>query len=175
MRRKVLTTALGFCLVAAACAPPAQAPPVSAQDIQEINKVMEALVAAVNQGDLAGFMALFTDDAALLPPNDAAQHGREAIRKWGEAQVQMFTLNVTFKPEVTAGRGDVAYQIGSYTINATPKAEGRAPLTDQGKEVLVFRKGQDGKWRVALDIWNSNTPLEDMLKAAQPAPTKPTS
>lgn len=169
---------LGLSLVAISCAQRIEAPALTAQDIQEITATVKASIAAVNAGNLDGWLATYTDDAVLMPPNEPAARGREAIRKWGETQLQMFTWNLTYTAEATGGLGDLAYQVGSLAFTITPKAEGQGvPLSDKGKTVVIFKKGPDGKWRAAVDTWNSDTPIPELTKAMQPpiAPTKPTS
>ena len=34
-----------------------------------------------------------------------------------------------------------------------------AVTTDKGKGINIFRRGTDGKWRVAIDGWSSDIPI----------------
>ncbi len=46
---------------------------------------------------------------------------------------------------------------GRYTITLTPKAEAQ-PTDDIGKYITVYERQGDGSWRMARDIWNSDSP-----------------
>jgi uncharacterized protein (TIGR02246 family) len=107
--------------------------------------------------DLEGTVAYYTDDASLLPPNAPIATGKQAIRAvWAV----MLTPDVTVSWEVTksdaARSGELAYVTGVYQITAkNPKGK---PLEDRGKLVEVWKKQDDGKWKVATDIFNSDVP-----------------
>ena len=51
--------------------------------------------------------------------------------------------------------GDTAFERYSYKSTDTDRKTGQV-TTDTGKGINVFRKGQDGKWRVAIDGWSSD-------------------
>ncbi len=53
--------------------------------------------------------------------------------------------------------GDVAYEVGAYTLKIEP--EGGQAATDKGKYVVVWKRQADGRWKLQVDIWNTNTPL----------------
>ncbi len=46
--------------------------------------------------------------------------------------------------------GDIAYELGQYTLN------GENDPLDNGKYVVVWKKDSDGEWKWHWDIWNSN-------------------
>ncbi len=50
-------------------------------------------------------------------------------------------------------RGDLAVEIGQYTLTIQP--EGGEVMTDVGKYVVVW-KDDGGTWKLHTDIWNSN-------------------
>ena len=57
------------------------------------DSVREKEEAAVNAGDLEGFVALFTDDAVIMPPNLAPITGKDNIR---EFNLQFFQGSLKF-------------------------------------------------------------------------------
>jgi uncharacterized protein (TIGR02246 family) len=108
--------------------------------------------------DLEGTVSYYTDDATLLPPNAPVVTGKPAIHAlW--ASMLAPGSSISWQPtKVEVGRsGDLAYLTGAYT--ATSKDPQGHTLTERGKEVEVWRKQADGKWKVAADIWNSDSPL----------------
>jgi ketosteroid isomerase-like protein len=54
--------------------------------------------------------------------------------------------------------GDWAFDCYTYKSKDVEKKTS-AVSTDQGKGVNIFRRGADGKWRVAIDGWSSDTPV----------------
>src|SRR5580700_3894369 len=52
-------------------------------------------------------------------------------------------------------RGDWAFERYTYKSTDTDKKTG-AVTTDIGKGINIFRRGNDGHWRVAIDGWSSD-------------------
>jgi len=64
---------------------------------------------------------------------------------------------MSFDLDEVDGRGDLAFVRSSYRMTMEiPGAPG--PVTDEGKFVEIRRKQADGRWLVAVDIFNSNLP-----------------
>ncbi len=128
---------------------------LSQADVNKINDVTQRQVKAALAKDWATFAAVYVDDAVLNPPNEPAVKGRAAIRSWAEKFPPLTAFTATsVKVE---GRDDLAYVLGTYTMTiAPPGAPG--PVKDSGKYVEIRRKQPDGKWLVAVDIFNSDLP-----------------
>jgi uncharacterized protein (TIGR02246 family) len=126
-------------------------------DIEAIQRVREAHVAALNAGDADRWVSLFTDDGVQMPPNAPANVGREPIRAWSRAFLAAF--RATFALAVAEVRviGDWAFERGSYRITLTPQAGGDS-IQDVGKYVTVYQRQPGGPWRIARDIWNTDLP-----------------
>ena len=117
-----------------------------------------AFEAAANNGSLDGIVAVYAEDASLLPPNEPGVKGREAIRQsWGRV-LDAYTLHFELETDEVEGREDLAYVRGHYKLTASPRAKGGAVLPDQGKFVEVLKRQADGRWRYAVDIYNSDLP-----------------
>jgi uncharacterized protein (TIGR02246 family) len=115
----------------------------------EVAEVTAKWQAAYNAGDGAAVAALYTKDAALLPPNSAPVQGGEAITAfWSTAVGQGATTKLTSK-EVYA-MGDMAVEVGTYSgTNADGSHQ------DHGHFTVVYKK-VDGKWMMYRDMWNSD-------------------
>ena len=125
-------------------------------DVGRINEVGQIAMKAAVAGDHATWAALFLDDAVLNPPNQPAVNGRAAIRAWLEKLPPITEFNLN--PVKVEGRADLAYVLGTYTMTlAPPGAPG--PVKDTGKYVEVRRRQADGRWLVAVDIFNSDVPI----------------
>jgi uncharacterized protein (TIGR02246 family) len=140
MRRAALSTA--FCLLAGAA---------FAQDRATIDKLNDAFVGALGQGDLASVAKMYTDDAYLLPPGADLVRGRKDIQAfWTAAMDQISDLKLTALDVRPLG-SDAAREVGTFTA----KTKGQSPQEIAGKYVVVWQK-VDGDWKLAADIWNMN-------------------
>lgn len=114
---------------------------------------------AFNRGDAAGVAALYTDDATVLPPNSEMIQGRQAIQSYWSDGIQMGLKDASFTTVNVGGGGDMAYEIGKYTIKI--QAASQEAMTDSGKYVVVWKRQADGTWKLQADIWNSSMPMPE--------------
>ena len=134
---------------------------VSQAEVSKINEVTQTFVKAALTKDWATVAALYVDDAVLNPPNAPAVKGRAAIRAW----MEKFPPLTNFKASnvKVEGHDDLAYVLGTYTMTiAPPGAPG--PVNDSGKYVEIRRKQPDGRWLIAVDIFNSDLPASPPAK-----------
>ena len=111
---------------------------------------------AANAGDAAGWAALYTEDAVMMPPNSPAVEGRAAIESW----LAMLPVKIT-DAEGTAlevvSAGSVAYVRGTYSMSLQIPGLPE-PVPQQGKLLQIYARQPDGSWLLARDIWNANAP-----------------
>ncbi|RPI75360.1 MAG: SgcJ/EcaC family oxidoreductase [Ignavibacteriales bacterium] len=128
--------------------------------IQQMNdKMIEDMM---NENDEA-MLALYTDDAISLPSYQPMLKGKAAImeshKKDKESGFKMNDMTLTTM-EVWSS-GDLAYEIGTYTIDFS--MPGMEDMKDNGKYLTVWQKQSDGSWKVKADTWNTdNNPWMDM-------------
>lgn len=120
----------------------------------EKSMVSDAM-AALAAKDFESYANLFTEDAALLPPNAPTLNGRAAMVTWlrGFPPYNDFKLGLT----TIQGSGDAAYVQGTCSMTLTPPGA-PAPVADHGKWLVGARKQPDGSWRGAVVIFNSDLP-----------------
>ncbi len=144
--------------------PPAQ-PDTRAADEAAVRKTDADWAAAAQSKQVDAWVAFYSDDAVILPPNDAAATSKDSIRKTVGGLLGLPGLSVKWqatKVEV-ARSGDIAYASGTYELGFKgPKGK---PVADHGKYVEVWKKQPDGGWKCVVDTWNSDLP-------AMPAPAK---
>jgi len=105
--------------------------------------------------DVDKIVSFYADDATLFPPNAGMSGGLESIHAAWVAIVTTpgFALsNTTMKIEA-AQSGDLAYETGRYLL--TTKVKG-ALQDEKGKYVVVWKKQNDGSWKVVADIFNAD-------------------
>lgn len=127
-------------------------------DIAAIRASTELFGAAMVSGDVEGLLALYTEDAVVMPPNMPKFEGKDALRTLFENMPT--PSSATFTIHEIDGRGDLAYVIGSvattYDMEGMPE-----PLQDLGKYIEIRVKQEDGSWPIARDIFNSDIPLPE--------------
>jgi len=131
------------------------AAPVSPADQQALRASTDSFVQRTLRKDFAGTAALFATDGRMLPANEPAAVGREAILAWLNRYPPINAFSATV--DEVGGAGDVAYVRGHYAITVTPPGAPRA-VSDTGKWVTVNRRQPDGTWSVLADIFNSDKP-----------------
>jgi len=107
---------------------------------------------AIRTGDTAAAAALYAEDGVILPPNHARVQGREGIAAYFKEMTDAgFSLKLA--PMDAWMDGGLGVRSGSYIVLDKEQKE-----IDHGKWMEVWRKGDDGKWLMVRDIWNSRDP-----------------
>jgi uncharacterized protein (TIGR02246 family) len=130
----------------------------SSGDVKAIDDLQKQVDDAIATGDTERYVGLITDDAVLMPPSGPPVVGRQAIRSWSEAIAKRFRITkyLPVNDELVIA-GDWAFRRATFSWTVTPTAGGDS-IQDSGKFIILYKRQSDGSWRVARDIWNSNTP-----------------
>src|SRR5262249_29374682 len=115
-------------------------------------------VKAYNSKSAAGAALVYADDAAAFPPDMLRVDGRENIQKLWQGAIDLGISDMTLTAVEVEEAGNLAYATGTFTVKA-PGKDGGKPVDTAGKYVSVWKKGQDGNWKIFRDIWN-NDPAE---------------
>ncbi|MCR4341464.1 MAG: DUF4440 domain-containing protein [Gemmatimonadaceae bacterium] len=112
-----------------------------------------AWLAAAHGGDVDSTLSFWTDDARVISPGEPPIVGREAIRKMLTDGFATPNFSVSWQTTdvVVAPGGSMAYSYGTNEFTVPGAAGGIDTLRSQG--VVVWRKGDDGRWRSAVDTW----------------------
>jgi len=107
--------------------------------------------AGMNAADVEAIVALYADDARLMPPNGATTVGHDGVRAAFGSMIEA-GLTVDLTPIQTESAGDVAFVVGTYQLMAGDD------VADNGKYIETWKRGAGGEWRMTNDIWNSDLP-----------------
>lgn len=108
---------------------------------------------ALNHKDAAAVASLYTEDATVMPPNAAAVKGRAAIESFWKQAIEQGMSDVVLTPLETTSSGSVGYEVLNFELSA---GSGDKKVREKGKAVAVLKRGKDGQWRIAYDIWNDD-------------------
>lgn len=148
-RGPLLLTAL---IALAGCATPAPVP--NATDLAAITAFNSRYVQAINSGDMPTLSSLTDDDHIMLIPGRAPLEGKAANDAANAKYFEQFNTDEHWYPVETVIDGNLAYQRGTFTSTATPKAGGAA-RTAKGSFLRIYRRQPDGSWRMTRDMFNS--------------------
>jgi ketosteroid isomerase-like protein len=140
------SVALLIIVAGVACAPPA------AQDSPELAAKATSWEEALNAGDVESLVAMYSEQAQLMPPNEAASQGHEAVRT---AFGGMIDAGLTGELKTTQARvsGNLGTRVGTYVLYGPDGAE-----VDHGKYIETWEQ-TGGEWVITNDIWNSDVPI----------------
>ena len=129
--------------------------PAAAAVEREIERTNAQFVAALSRGDAAAVALLYTANAVALPPNMPLMRGRQAIQELWGGLCNIGRVTATLTSVDVKILGDAAREIGAFTLWIEPPSG--APVQDAGKYVVLWER-EDGAWKLAVDIWNSDLP-----------------
>ena len=112
---------------------------------------------AINDGDIATLSTLTNDDHIMFAPNRAPITGRAANDEANGRAFQNSKIDETWMPVETVIEGNLAYQRGTFTVIASPKAGGAARTT-HGNFLRIYRRQADGSWWMTRDMFSSDQP-----------------
>ena len=143
MRRFIVLVALPLLL---------SADPGHTQDAKAaIDEALIAWETAFNAGDGKSVAELYTEDAALFPPDAERVDGKAAIAEFWQAAIDSGLADADLESVEVVEAGDLAYEVGAVTLSA-PGSDGER-VSVSGKYIVVWRRADDDVWRLHRDIW----------------------
>jgi ketosteroid isomerase-like protein len=152
-------------LALAGCAPSAPDAGNTKADEDAMRQGTEAWVAAYSKGDVDAILALYAEDAVVMPPGVPAATNRDALRDFLTTDIATSAGTTLELGASSSGvSGNIGWHAGAFTVKDT---SGNA--VGAGKYLEVWRK-QDGKWLILRDTWNLDAPpASPSMPAAPPA------
>lgn len=127
------------------------------------SSVTTAFELAFSKDDLPGTMALFAEDAQVLPEHGPIVVGRAAIEQFMKDQMTPVTTFNT-ETDMSIVRRDLAVEQGTYRVRDVR----RGSDVEEGKYIHVWRK-VNGEWKIYRIIYNTDVaPVTDV--SVEPAP-----
>ncbi|MEO0996048.1 MAG: SgcJ/EcaC family oxidoreductase [Pseudomonadota bacterium] len=131
-----------------------------------IRRVGQAWISAYDNRDFDKIPELYTEDAWIMPRGRPKIVGREALRQalGGLAAGREIDIDVAERELVVAG--DIAWFISDFRVTYGGTAGGA--VTENGRSLIIYKRGHDGRWRVHRDIDSPAPPI--VLKARSDSP-----
>ena len=145
------------------------APPDTSADVAAMHDATDQWVAAYNAGDVDKIVAMYADDAIMMPPDSTSLKGHEAMKAYLASNIAATKgggFGFALDSDSAAVTGDSGWHSGTFHVT-----DSKGATAATGKYVEVWHKA-DGKWLMVRDIWN-NDPAPSAAPAATPAAAPP--
>ena len=129
-----------------------------AQDETAIRGSLAAYNAALNGGEAAAVLPLYTEDGICMAPFGPPSIGRAALETAYEGFFREMAFDVRFDvAEVVVMAPGWAYARTASAGTTMHHATGRT-VSEANQELFVMRKGDDGRWRIARYSFSPTNP-----------------
>ena len=113
-----------------------------------------------NRGDLDALVTIHEDDAMLMGPDTPATvGGSEAVVKGYREMWDAGWRNLSLSSVEIGSDGNLAYHVGRAETDV-PTKDGSTKRV-AAKYVDIYKRGEDGQWKVHLTIYNMDEPLPE--------------
>jgi ketosteroid isomerase-like protein len=128
------------------------------QELTNLRQSIDAFYSAIKNGDTKTRLALFAEDALVLPNHSAniTQMNGEIKESWIRAEEGWVFRLKDVQHEKIYLNGDMAYTVNTYSYTWHKKED--EPQWHKTKNVHIWEKQDGGEWKLAVDIWNSSEP-----------------
>jgi uncharacterized protein (TIGR02246 family) len=116
------------------------------------------VTAAIAARDPERTVAFYADDAVVMPVAEPIVEGRAAIlEEWRHVfGIPGYASHSRLVASAVSTAGDLGYTRGTY--DSPMLGPGGKPVVERGKWVSVWKRDTDGRWRIVIDIYNTDTP-----------------
>ncbi|MBV9814276.1 MAG: SgcJ/EcaC family oxidoreductase [Alphaproteobacteria bacterium] len=120
-----------------------------ARDEAGIRETMAAYNAALNGGKTAAVLPLYTEDGVFMPPYSQSAVGKSAVAAAYDKVFEELQFDVKFTiAELVVIAPNWAYA-RTNSSGTTFHRSFDKKLAEANQELFIFKKGDDGKWRIA--------------------------
>jgi|GEM_PF-2996159 len=118
----------------------------------DIDAMATAIMLAYADKDAEALADFFTDDAEAYQPNASIVTGRENIRDFWQAMIDVGADRFDMTIKEAVGMGSVGHAKGVSSLYIEEDQ-----LIEETKFVVLLKK-VSGHWKIQTDVWNSNMP-----------------
>jgi ketosteroid isomerase-like protein len=138
--------------------------PARSSEQTDAEALVQRYLAAYNAQDPVALAGLYSEDGLVLPPEGGPVRGRSAIQNyWTKSGRRGLSFDILQKDVC----GEAGFFVGRYTARESSRGEfqranefallsaRRQP--EHGNFVLCLKRGENGNWRIATDMWNQSS------------------
>ena len=128
--------------------------PTLEEDLAAITEFNRKYLKALNDEDIETLASLTTEEHILISSGRPPTVGKAANDAANARVFKQFDIVETWTPLETVVSGDLAYQRGTFTVAAPPKAGGNT-TNSSGNFLRIYKRFPDIGWRMVRDMFNS--------------------
>jgi ketosteroid isomerase-like protein len=152
--RMVAVLAASLALLAACTRATQDSAAAEAEALAAIAEFNRQYLEAINTGDIDALAALTTEEHMMISSGGPPTVGKQALVDAMTGAFARFDFDESWAPKETVAAGDLAYQRGTFIVNAAPRAGGE-PVRMTGNFLRIYRRQPDGRWLMVRDNFNS--------------------
>jgi ketosteroid isomerase-like protein len=137
---------------------------MAATDIDALQELREAIVAAECSGDLTLFAESLDDDAVVMPPDAPAREGKAAclsfVRDVLGSLLSQFERELVCESAEIVVAGGYAFDRGSFFQVLREKGSGLV-VRERGHYLWLYVRRPAG-WKLSRVIWNGGEEVQDL-------------
>ena len=126
---------------------------------QQLEESIAAFYNAIARGDALSRVALLDSNVILMPNGFTMIRGRDKVAEVFTSDTATVIFQLKDRTLIDILQNDsIAFTVNSY--NYTWHKKGDQPQWRKTKNVHIWRRDKEGRWKLRLDIWNSDVPIE---------------
>ena len=122
--------------------------------VEELGQMNRDFAKALTAKDAEAAANLYAENASLLPPNEQIVTGRANIKAYWQGAIDAGILDASVKTIDAKSDGDLAYEIGTFTLRFL--GEENDTIVEIGKYTEILERNAEGKWISTYGMWSSN-------------------
>ena len=127
---------------------------------QQIKEIDAEFSETFNRGDMDALKTMHEDNAMMMAPDSPASvGGSEAVVQGYREMWDAGWRNISLSSVEIGSDGNLAYHVGRAEFDV-PTKEGPTKRI-AAKYVDIYRRGEDGLWKVHLTCYNLDGPLPE--------------
>jgi uncharacterized protein (TIGR02246 family) len=127
-------------------------------DESGIRIALDAYNDALNEGKTSAVLALYTDDGVFMPPYSESAIGKVAIKAAYDKVFAELKFNVKFNIAELVQMAPAWAYVRTNSAGTTDHQSTRKTTAEANQELFIFKKGDDGKWRIARYSFSPTNP-----------------
>ena len=118
-------------------------------DEAAIRRVLASYSDALKGGKTAAVLPLYAEDGVFMPPYSQSAVGKEAVGKAYDAVFGELKFHVKFTIAELVMMGPSWAYVRTNSAGTTEHHSTGRTTAEANQELFIFKKGEDGRWRIA--------------------------
>jgi uncharacterized protein (TIGR02246 family) len=127
-------------------------------DESGIRSVLDAYNDALNEGKTSAVLPLYTEDGVFMPPYSESAIGRDAVKVAYDEVFEELKFNVRFHIAELIQMAPTWAYVRTNSAGTTDHHSTGKTTAEANQELFIFKKGADGKWRIARYSFSPTNP-----------------